>query len=147
MRLARRRPPIQRARVGDLTRLGRADSAAGAGASNPDRARDASGSDPRRLWTRRSNWLRPPCAPCWTPDERRRCTAASITPWSSVEEGAEAIFNLATSTAIEGRSGLYFDGKLPEARADGQAYDAKARQRLKAISLELTSLCSAVSVG
>ena len=71
---------------------------------------------------------------------------AGITPWSSVEEGAEAIFNLATSTALEGRSGLYFNG-LREARADGQAYDAKARQRLKAISLELTSLCSAVSVG
>jgi NAD(P)-dependent dehydrogenase (short-subunit alcohol dehydrogenase family) len=63
---------------------------------------------------------------------------AGITPWSSVEEGAEAILNLATSSALEGQSGLYFNG-LREARADGQAYDAKARQRLKAISLELTS--------
>jgi NAD(P)-dependent dehydrogenase (short-subunit alcohol dehydrogenase family) len=67
---------------------------------------------------------------------------AGITPWSSVEEGAEAILNLATSPALEGRSGLYFNG-LREARADGQAYDAKARQRLQDISLELTSLSTA----
>lgn len=62
---------------------------------------------------------------------------AGITPWSSVEEGAEAILHLATSPALEGRSGLYFNGQR-EARADGQAYDPKTRQRLKAISLELT---------
>ena len=62
---------------------------------------------------------------------------AGIKPWSSVEEGAEAILNLATSPALEGRSGFYFNG-LREARADRQAYDAKARRRLKAISLELT---------
>jgi NAD(P)-dependent dehydrogenase (short-subunit alcohol dehydrogenase family) len=67
---------------------------------------------------------------------------AGIKPWSSVEEGAEAILNLATSPALEGRSGLYFNG-LREARADGQAYDAKARQRLQDISLELTSLSTA----
>jgi NAD(P)-dependent dehydrogenase (short-subunit alcohol dehydrogenase family) len=72
---------------------------------------------------------------------------AGITPSSSVEEGAEAILNLATSPALEGRSGLYFNGQR-EARADGQAYDAKARQRLKAISLELTSFSSAaISAG
>jgi NAD(P)-dependent dehydrogenase (short-subunit alcohol dehydrogenase family) len=62
---------------------------------------------------------------------------AGVTPWSSVEEGAEAILHLATSPALEGQSGLYFNG-LQEARADVQAYDAKARQRLKALSLELT---------
>ena len=71
---------------------------------------------------------------------------AGITPWSSVEEGAEAILNLATSSALEGQSGLYFNG-LREARADGQAYDAKARQRLKAISLELTGLSSTAAVS
>jgi NAD(P)-dependent dehydrogenase (short-subunit alcohol dehydrogenase family) len=71
---------------------------------------------------------------------------AGITPSGSVAEGAEAILNLATSPALEGRSGLYFNGQR-EARADGQAYDAKARQRLKAISLELTSLSSTVSAG
>jgi NAD(P)-dependent dehydrogenase (short-subunit alcohol dehydrogenase family) len=71
---------------------------------------------------------------------------AGITPWSSVEEGAEAILNLATSPALEGRSGFYFNG-LREARADGQAYDSEARRRLKAISLELTSLSSAGAVS
>jgi NAD(P)-dependent dehydrogenase (short-subunit alcohol dehydrogenase family) len=71
---------------------------------------------------------------------------AGIKPWSSVEEGAAAILHLATSPALEGRSGLYFNG-LREARADAQAYDAKARQRLKAISLELTGLASAASAG
>ena len=55
---------------------------------------------------------------------------AGVTPWSSVETGADAILNLATSPALEGRSGLYFDG-LKESRADAQAYDAKARQQLR----------------
>jgi NAD(P)-dependent dehydrogenase (short-subunit alcohol dehydrogenase family) len=71
---------------------------------------------------------------------------AGIKPWSSVEEGAEAILNLAMSPALEGRSGLYFNG-LREARADGQAYDANARQHLKAISLELTSNSSTATVS
>ena len=71
--------------------------------------------------------------------------AAGITPWSTVEEGAEAILNLATSPALEGRSGLYFNGQS-EARADAQAYDAEARRRLKAISLELTG-CAATAAS
>jgi NAD(P)-dependent dehydrogenase (short-subunit alcohol dehydrogenase family) len=71
---------------------------------------------------------------------------AGITPSSSVEEGAEAILNLVTSPALEERSGLYFNG-LREARADGQAYDAKARQRLETISLELTGLSSAATIS
>jgi hypothetical protein len=45
------------------------------------------------------------------------------------------------SPALEGQSGLYFNGQH-EARADAQAYDANARRRLKAISLELTGLSS-----
>jgi NAD(P)-dependent dehydrogenase (short-subunit alcohol dehydrogenase family) len=61
---------------------------------------------------------------------------AGVTPWSSVETGAEAIVNLATSPALEGRSGLYFDG-LRESRADTQAYDANARQQLRELSLDL----------
>ncbi|HEV2957412.1 MAG TPA: SDR family NAD(P)-dependent oxidoreductase [Xanthobacteraceae bacterium] len=61
---------------------------------------------------------------------------AGVTPISTVEEGAEAILNLAAGPAIEGRSGLYFNG-LREARADRQAYDADARSRLRALSLEL----------
>jgi NAD(P)-dependent dehydrogenase (short-subunit alcohol dehydrogenase family) len=61
---------------------------------------------------------------------------AGVTPWSSVETGADAILNLATSPALEGRSGLYFDG-LGESRADAQAYDAEARQQLRTLSLDL----------
>ena len=64
---------------------------------------------------------------------------AGVTPLSTVEQGAEAILNLAVSPGLEGRSGGYFNG-LRETRADPQAYDKVARQRLKAISLELTGL-------
>ncbi|MBZ9856567.1 SDR family NAD(P)-dependent oxidoreductase [Mesorhizobium sp. CA13] len=61
---------------------------------------------------------------------------AGVTPWSSVETGADAILNLATSPDLEGRSGLYFDG-LRESRADAQAYDSTARQQLRSLSLDL----------
>ena len=64
---------------------------------------------------------------------------AGVTPVSTVEQGAEAILNLAVSPALEGRSGLYFNG-LREARAHSQAYDAEARQRLRALSFKLTGL-------
>jgi NAD(P)-dependent dehydrogenase (short-subunit alcohol dehydrogenase family) len=64
---------------------------------------------------------------------------AGVTPLSTVEEGAEAILNLAASPALEGRTGLYFNG-LREARAQAQAYDAEAHRRLRTISLELTGL-------
>jgi NAD(P)-dependent dehydrogenase (short-subunit alcohol dehydrogenase family) len=64
---------------------------------------------------------------------------AGVTPISTVEEGAEAILNLAVGPALAGRSGLYFNG-LREARADRQAYDADARARLRALSGELTGL-------
>jgi NAD(P)-dependent dehydrogenase (short-subunit alcohol dehydrogenase family) len=64
---------------------------------------------------------------------------AGVTPISTVEQGAEAILNLAVAPALEGRSGLYFNG-LREAQADPQAYDADARARLRALSLELTGL-------
>lgn len=58
-------------------------------------------------------------------------------PLSSVEDGADAVMQLAVGTAISGRSGLYFD-QLKEARANAQAYDATARQRLWDLSLDLT---------
>jgi NAD(P)-dependent dehydrogenase (short-subunit alcohol dehydrogenase family) len=61
------------------------------------------------------------------------------TPMSTVEEGADAILKLATSAELQGRSGLYFNGQR-EAQADAQAYDAAARQRLKALSVELAGL-------
>lgn len=62
---------------------------------------------------------------------------AGVSPVSTVEQGADAILNLATSPAVEGRSGLYFNG-LKESRADAQAYDAEAQQSLRQLSLELT---------
>jgi NAD(P)-dependent dehydrogenase (short-subunit alcohol dehydrogenase family) len=62
---------------------------------------------------------------------------SGTTPISTVEQGAEAIMQLAVSPALEGRSGLYFN-VLREQRADAQAYDAAARARLKALSHELT---------
>jgi hypothetical protein len=71
---------------------------------------------------------------------------AGVTPRSSVEEGALAILNLATSPALEGRSGLYFNGQR-EARAEPQAYDAEARRRLDAISLELTGAAASAASG
>jgi len=63
------------------------------------------------------------------------------TPMSTVEEGADAIMKLATSPELEGKSGLYFNGQR-QAKADRQAYDANARQRLKALSLQLTGLAA-----
>jgi NAD(P)-dependent dehydrogenase (short-subunit alcohol dehydrogenase family) len=62
-----------------------------------------------------------------------------VTPISTVEEGAEAILNLAVAPELAGRSGLYFD-RTRESRANPQAYDAEARARLRALSFELTGL-------
>jgi NAD(P)-dependent dehydrogenase (short-subunit alcohol dehydrogenase family) len=64
---------------------------------------------------------------------------AGVTPVSTVEQGADAILNLAVSPALEGRSGLYFNG-LRETRAHSQAYDAEARHRLRTLSRKLTGL-------
>ena len=68
--------------------------------------------------------------------------AEGIAPLSTVEEGADAILNLATSPELEGRSGLYFNGLTP-ARANAQAYDARSRAQLRALSLELVGLKAA----
>lgn len=65
--------------------------------------------------------------------------ADGISPSSSVDEGAAAILNLAVSPALEGQTGLYFDGLRPS-RAQPQAYDAAARARLRALSFELAGL-------
>ncbi|MBM3650428.1 MAG: SDR family NAD(P)-dependent oxidoreductase [Alphaproteobacteria bacterium] len=62
---------------------------------------------------------------------------AGVSPMSKVETGAEAILQLAVSPKLEGRSGLYFN-VMTEARANPQAYDAEARAKLRAISLDLT---------
>lgn len=61
---------------------------------------------------------------------------SGIEPWSSVEDGADAILQLAASPELEGVSGRYYNG-LDEERAHEQAYDAEARERLRALSLRL----------
>ena len=66
---------------------------------------------------------------------------AGVSPMSKVETGAEAILQLAVSPKIEGKSGLYFN-VMNEARANPQAYDAEARRKLRALSLELTGVAS-----
>lgn len=64
---------------------------------------------------------------------------AGIAPRSTLEDGRDAILNLAAASALEGRSGLYYDGKRP-ARADAQAYDTVARRQLAELSRRLTGL-------
>jgi len=65
--------------------------------------------------------------------------AGGITPISTVEQGGEAILHLAEGDDMEGKSGLFFNG-LQQAKAHAQAYDEAARQRLRALSFELTGL-------
>jgi NAD(P)-dependent dehydrogenase (short-subunit alcohol dehydrogenase family) len=65
--------------------------------------------------------------------------AGGITPISTVEEGGAAILHLATGDDVAGKSGLFFNG-MNEAKANPQAYDAAARKRLRALSLELTGM-------
>jgi NAD(P)-dependent dehydrogenase (short-subunit alcohol dehydrogenase family) len=65
--------------------------------------------------------------------------ASGAQPISTVEEGGEAILQLVASSALDGRSGLYFNGKR-EAQADVQAYDAGARKRLRTLSFELVGM-------
>jgi NAD(P)-dependent dehydrogenase (short-subunit alcohol dehydrogenase family) len=67
---------------------------------------------------------------------------SGTTPISTVEEGADAILRLASAPELEGRSGLYFD-RTRETRAQPQAYDKAARQRLGALSLDLSGLAAA----
>jgi NAD(P)-dependent dehydrogenase (short-subunit alcohol dehydrogenase family) len=55
---------------------------------------------------------------------------------SALEEGAEAVLRLAVSPEVEGVTGAYFDG-TSEARADRQAYDPRARERLWSLSEQL----------
>ncbi len=60
-------------------------------------------------------------------------------PRTTVDEGAEAVMYLAISSELEGRSGLYFNGKN-EARANDQAYDKDALERFDQLSRQLTDL-------
>ena len=65
-----------------------------------------------------------------------------ITPISTVEQGGEAILHLAAGDDVAGKSGLFFNG-MQQAQANPQAYDAGARKRLRALSLELAGLSAA----
>jgi NAD(P)-dependent dehydrogenase (short-subunit alcohol dehydrogenase family) len=64
---------------------------------------------------------------------------SGVTPISAVEEGAEAILNLAVSQELDGRSGAFYNGLQPS-RANAQAYDVDARERLRLVSMRLTGL-------
>lgn len=57
-------------------------------------------------------------------------------PRSSVEDGANAVMQLAVGTALTGRTGLYFN-QMNESRANPQAYDANARKNLWDLSVDL----------
>jgi NAD(P)-dependent dehydrogenase (short-subunit alcohol dehydrogenase family) len=71
-------------------------------------------------------------------------TEAGIEPRSAVEEGADAIVQLATSPELEGRTGAFFGGRR-ESRADPEAYNARTRQRLRELTLELTGVSADVA--
>src|SRR5271166_714308 len=64
---------------------------------------------------------------------------SGVTPISTVEEGAEAILNLAVSDDLNERSGQFYNG-LRASTANQQAYDHTARERLRVLSLQLTGL-------
>ena len=59
--------------------------------------------------------------------------------WGSPEEGAEAIFHLATSIDIKQNNGGYFNQKKPS-KADAQAYDKKAKSKLWEVSERMVGL-------
>jgi NAD(P)-dependent dehydrogenase (short-subunit alcohol dehydrogenase family) len=64
---------------------------------------------------------------------------SGATPISTVDEGAEAILNLISSEKLNGHSGEFYNG-LRLSRANAQAYDVRARERLRELSLRLVSL-------
>lgn len=66
-------------------------------------------------------------------------------PWSTVEQGAEAILDAALSPA-KAEGGRFFDG-LNETRANAQAYDPAARAKLRELSQRLTGLPKDAAAG
>ena len=56
-----------------------------------------------------------------------------------MEEGADAILKQIVSEELAGKSGLFFNGQR-QSRAIEQAYDEKARAKLKALSMRLAGL-------
>ena len=61
---------------------------------------------------------------------------SGATPMSTVDEGADAVMQLAAKDGIE--NGAYYNGLRP-ARAQAQAYDKEAQERLWELSKRLTS--------
>lgn len=66
-------------------------------------------------------------------------TGAGLGVMSTIEDGAKATERLAVSPEVEGVTGKYFD-QMREARAKPQAYDAEARQQLRALAERLTGV-------
>lgn len=64
---------------------------------------------------------------------------SGVTPISTVEEGAEAILSLAVSEKLACLSGEFYNG-LRTAKANAQAYDDRAREQLRVLSMRLTTL-------
>jgi NAD(P)-dependent dehydrogenase (short-subunit alcohol dehydrogenase family) len=65
--------------------------------------------------------------------------AAGIAPLTSLEDGVRATLRLLTDPALDGVSGVYFNG-LREAQPHPQARDEAARRRLREISDRLVGL-------
>lgn len=64
---------------------------------------------------------------------------AGARPMTTVDDGANAVMQLAVSPALAGKTGLYYN-TMTAARANAQAYDAAARAKLRALSQELTGV-------
>lgn len=63
-----------------------------------------------------------------------------LTPKTTPEEGAEAIYRAATDQSLNGKSELFFNTTELTRAKDEQAYDPVARKRFWDISAELTGL-------
>jgi NAD(P)-dependent dehydrogenase (short-subunit alcohol dehydrogenase family) len=64
---------------------------------------------------------------------------SGATPISTVDEGAEAIVKLALLEELDRHSGEFYNGVRPS-RANGQAYDVSAQERLQDLSMRLVGL-------
>jgi NAD(P)-dependent dehydrogenase (short-subunit alcohol dehydrogenase family) len=63
--------------------------------------------------------------------------AAGIAPLAPLEHGVDATWRLIADPALDGVTGVYFNG-TNEARPDGQAFDPDARRALHELSEQLT---------
>jgi NAD(P)-dependent dehydrogenase (short-subunit alcohol dehydrogenase family) len=65
---------------------------------------------------------------------------AGMRAMATVDDGADAVMQLAASPALAGTTGRYFNQQTETRSRVEQAYDAEARARLKALSRELTGV-------